>query len=223
MDWNNDGKNDLLAGDTKGQVWLYLNTGSVTKPVLAAGIRVCSDGKPITGRAIELKDGSGVTIKPQSLMGYYSKLHLADTNGDGLLDLLIGQTCANENHIVVYQNVGTADNPAFGKPTVLALPKNSKSRPSPYMADLDGDGKKDMICGTDNKDILFFKNTGTAKKPKWRKPAKLKLKGPGFEKGYRRRLAVTVCNEDGKTDLLAGDFYSGGGKNGGNIWLFLGK
>jgi hypothetical protein len=223
VDWNNDGKNDLLAGDTQGQVWLYLNTGSVTKPVLAAGIRVLSDGKPITGRPIELKDGSGESITPQSLMGVYSKLHLADTNGDGLQDLLIGQTYGNENHIVVYLNVGTAGKPAFGKPKVLTLPKNSKSRPSPYIADLDGDGKKDMICGTDGKDILFFKNTGTAKKPKWKKPSKLKLKGPGFEKGYRRRLAVADWNEDGKADLLAGDFYSGGGKNGGNVWLFLGK
>ncbi len=223
MDWNNDGKNDLLAGDTKGQVWLYLNTGSVTEPVLAAGTRVLSAGKPITGKAVALNDGSGKTITPQSGMGYYSKIHWADTDGDGLGDLLVGQSLGSKNNFVVYRNVGTQDKPKLDKPKVYAVPKNSTSRPSPYVSDLDGDGKPDMIVGTDRKDVLFFKNTGTPTKPKWSKPKTLKLKGPGFENGYRHRLAVTDWNEDGKADLLLGDFWSKGGSHGGNVWLFLAK
>ena len=229
MDWNNDGKNDLLAGDTKGQVWLYLNTGSKTEPVLAAGVRVQSAGKPITGKSVALDDGSGKSITPQPLMGYYSKIHWADADGDGLEDLLVGQTCNNQNHIVMYRNVGTKDKPQLAKPKALKLPKNSTSRPSPYVADLDGDGKPDMIIGTDGKDILFYKNTGTPTKPKWQKRQELKLKGPGFENGYRRRLAVTDWNEDGKADLLMGDFSTkknsdnGSVSMGGNLWLFLGK
>lgn len=220
MDWNNDGKNDLLAGDTKGQVWLYLNTGTATNPVLAAGVRVKSAGKPITGRPVTTDSGESIT--PQPLMGYYSKLNWADADGDGLKDLLVGQTCNNKNHFVVYRNVGSKDKPELDKPKELKLPKNSSSRPSPYVADLDGDGKPDMIVGTDGKDILFYKNTGK-KKPEWKKQEKLSLKGKGFDQGYRRRLAVADWNEDGKADLLIGDFYSGDGAMGGNVWLFLGK
>jgi hypothetical protein len=223
VDWNNDGKNDLLAGDTKGQVWLYLNTGSVTEPVLAAGIRVLSAGKPITGKPITLNDGSGKSITPQPLMGYYSKIHWADVDGDGLKDLLVGQSLGSKNNFVVYRNVGTQDKPKLAKPKTFVLSKNSKSRPSPYLSDLDGDGKPDMIVGTDGKDVLFFKNSGSPTKPKWNKPQKLKLKGPGFENGYRRRVGVADWNEDGKADLLLGDFYSNGQTHGGNVWLFLAK
>ena len=166
----------------------------------------------------------GKTIEPQPLMGYYSKINWADADGDGLKDLLVGQTCNNKNHIVMYRNVGTVDKPELAKPKEMALPNNSTSRPSPCMADLDGDGRPDMICGTDGKDILFFKNTGKDKKPKWKKPEKLALKGKGFDNGYRRRLTVTDWNEDGKADLLIGDFYSGSNREmGGNVWLFLGK
>jgi len=223
VDWNNDGKKDLLAGDTKGQVWLYLNTGSATEPVLAAGIRVLSAGKPITGRPVSLNDGSGSRITPQPLMGYYSKIHWADIHGDGLKDLLVGQTYRSLNHIVVYRNVGTIDEPRLAKPKAFTLPKNSRRRPSPYVSDLDGDGKPDMICGTDGQDILFFKNTGTPTKPRWQKPKKLQLKGRGFENSHRRRLAVADWNEDGKADLVMGDYYRKDGSISGNVWLFLGR
>jgi len=225
VDWNNDGKNDLLAGDTHGQVWLYLNTGSATEPVLAAGVRVASAEKPITGRPVPLRDGTGKTITPQPMMGYYSKIHWADMDGDGLKDLLVGQTRNSQGHIVVYKNVGTVDQPELAKPKTLELPKNNMSRPSPYLADLDGNGTMDMICGTDGKDIVLFRNTGTAAKPRWAKPNVLKLRGQGFQIGYRRRLAVTDWNEDGKPDLLMGDRYrnSQTGSEGGNLWLFLGK
>ncbi|NQV32898.1 MAG: VCBS repeat-containing protein [Phycisphaeraceae bacterium] len=223
MDWNNDGKKDLLSGDTKGQVWLYLNTGTVTEPVLAAGVRVLSAGNPITGKPVALNDGSGKSISPQSLMGSYSKLHWGDVHGDGLEDLLVGQSYGTQNHIVVYRNVGTIDKPELAKPKTFTLAKLSKSRPSPYLGDLDGDGKPDMICGTDGKDILFYRNTGTVSKPKWPKAEKLKLKGPGFQNGYRHRLTVTDWNEDGKSDLLVGDYYQKNGSISGNLWLFLGK
>ena len=136
----------------------------------------------------------GKTIEPQPLMGYYSKINWADADGDGLKDLLVGQTCNNKNHIVMYRNVGTVDKPELAKPKEMALPNNSTSRPSPCMADLDGDGRPDMICGTDGKDILFFKNTGKDKKPKWKKPEKLALKGKGYlVKGGFSSPAVRNC------------------------------
>ena len=49
MDYNDDGKKDIVAGDTKGQVGLFLNTGSDEAPVLAEGVRVESAGEAIVG------------------------------------------------------------------------------------------------------------------------------------------------------------------------------
>jgi hypothetical protein len=219
VDWNNDGKNDLLAGDTHGQVWLYLNTGSVTEPVLAEGVRIECEGHPIVGR--EVADASGKTLKPEPYMGYYSKIYWADITGDGLSDLLIGHTRGNEAPIVVYKNVGTADQPKLAKPEDLKL--SSMSRPSPCVVDWDGDGTLDMVCGTEQPNLFFFKNTGTNAKPKWANAKAIKLTGDGIENGYRRRIAVTDWNEDGKLDLLVGDFYSAKRPIGGNLWLYLGK
>ena len=158
-------------------------------------------------------------------MGYYSKIHWADYNGDSLNDLLVGQTCDTKPgaRIIVYPNIGSAHKPKLSTPQIITL-SGQMSRPSPYLADLDNDGLKDMICGTDGRDIVFFKNTGTAQKPTWGQPVKLELQGPGFEKGYRRRLTVTDWNEDGKPDLLMGDrFRIDKNNQGGHLWLFLGK
>ena len=51
MDYNNDGKTDLIAGDSKGQVWIFLNVGTRDKPELAKGVRIKAGGKPIMGRS----------------------------------------------------------------------------------------------------------------------------------------------------------------------------
>lgn len=209
MDWNNDGKTDLIAGDTKGNVTVFLNTGSRSKPELAKGKLVKADGKAIEAKAFKDADT-------------YSKLHMADWNDDGLKDLLIGHSST----IVMYKNVGTESEPRFEAPTQIKLSQgNYPSRPSPFVIDWDKDGKKDLLIGSDGSKIYFSKNVGTNRKPKLAKPEEVKLPGPkGREIGYRLRIDVTDWNDDGKQDLLVGNFYSGSGrKNGGNVWLFLGE
>jgi len=47
IDWNNDGKKDLLVGDGYGYVWLYLNEGTNVDPSFNGGARLESSGSPI--------------------------------------------------------------------------------------------------------------------------------------------------------------------------------
>jgi hypothetical protein len=96
------------------------------------------------------------------------------------------------------------------------------SRPSPYIIDWDRDGKQDLLFGTDRAEVYFFRNTGTNENPKLEKGKRLDLTGGDFSKGSRCRIDVTDWNEDGKLDLLVGNFYSYKKPMGGNIWLFLG-
>ena len=227
MDWNNDGKKDLISGDTKGQVWVFLNEGTDQAPVLAAGIRVQADGEPIVGvspRYEKTGDG-GYEFVPdrEKLIGIYSKIHLGDFDGDGLRDLLVGQSGPGGHDLLLYKNIGTQDSPEFGKPTPLELPGPKMSRPSPYLVDWDRDGKQDLLFGTERHKIYFFRNIGTNENPKLDKGEPLDLAGGDFGKSYRCRIDVTDWNEDGKPDLLVGNFYSYKKPAGGNIWLFLAK
>jgi hypothetical protein len=49
IDWNNDGKKDLLVGQfTSGYVWLFLNQGTDAQPAFGAGQKVLVGSQPIT-------------------------------------------------------------------------------------------------------------------------------------------------------------------------------
>jgi len=219
VDWNNDGKKDLISGDTRGQVWVFLNTGTDEAPELAAGVRVQAGGVPI----ISSRYAKG---KSNPLMGHYSKLHYGDWDDDGLKDLLIGQDGTGRGQggqVAFYKNTGTESEPKFDKPELLKLPGPKMSRPSPYIVDWDADGKLDLLFGTERAQVYFFRNAGTNGKPELETGKLLGLTGGDFSKGYRSRIDVTDWNEDGKLDFLVGNFYSYKKPMGGNVWLFLGK
>jgi hypothetical protein len=213
VDFNNDGKKDVLAGDTKGQVWMFLNTGTDAAPVLAEGVRLESNGNTIVGSS---SDKAGV-------MGVYSKLHYADFNGDGLDDILIGHTAGSGHDIVMYKNIGTKSAPKFDKPVPVDLAGLKVSRPSPYVFDWDGDGKLDLLLGTEKAAVYICRNVGTNKEPKLEKGKKLDLVGDGFDKSYRCRIDVADYNSDGKSDIIVGNFFSSQKPMGGNVWVFLRK
>ncbi|MFC1477391.1 FG-GAP repeat domain-containing protein [candidate division KSB1 bacterium] len=220
----------MISGDTNGTVWVFLRTGSKEKPKLAEGYQVKAARKTITDETNIYKnvDGKRVVDKTipanHELAGPYSKLHYADWDGDGLDDLLIGQL----NNIVFYKNVGSRSKPEFIDPVEI---KNADGkfpdRSSPYVFDWDGDGKNDMVIGTEKGTLFFYRNTGKAGSPKLGNAEEIKLEPEVFYNGYRHRIEITDWNNDGKIDLLVGDRYfnrsDGSNDNGGNIWLFLGK
>jgi len=79
-DWNGDGLWDLLVGAGDGSVWLYENTGSAAKPEFAAGRQL-----------LEKSDRSALQHDEEpTAHGIRAKVHAVDYNGDGHLDLLVG-------------------------------------------------------------------------------------------------------------------------------------
>ena len=229
MDWNNDGKLDLLSGDSNGKVWIFINKGTRKEPILERGVQVDAAGTPIVGERTQYeKDSKGqYRAKPfvsGKISGVYSKLHFEDWDGDGLKDLLIGQDGPTKDLIVWYKNIGTKEAPKFEAPRPITLPASnvSMSRLSPYLVDWDKDGKVDLLCGVESSPrVLFFRNSGTAQVPKLEAAKVIELKGDGFEKGCRNRFDIVDWNNDGKLDLLVGNFSSDDRKSTGNVWLFL--
>lgn len=226
MDWDNDGKKDLISGDSKGQIWVFMNKGTQTEPMLGAGVRVEVDGNPVLGVVPQSQEGAagdpGLTPNMVDIMGVYSKVHCGDWDGDGLKDLLVGQEGPNHPNMVWYKNAGTKWAPRFSAAQPLRLPPPPMGRPSPYLTDWDRDGKVDILCGTEAGKVYFFRNVGGATKQELDEGRLLELNGGGFEKCSRCRIDVVDWNNDGILDVLVGTF-DGGEELGGSIWIFLGR
>ena len=47
LDWNNDGRKDLLVGDDERYIYLYLNQGTDARPLFDGRTRLTSGGSAI--------------------------------------------------------------------------------------------------------------------------------------------------------------------------------
>jgi hypothetical protein len=102
-------------------------------------------------------------------LGSETQPALADLDADGDLDLVVGTKiepkAADAGRLVVFLNEGTKRAPRF-RLTETLKPADALHL-APALGDLDADGDPDLLVGTWNQGILFFRNTGSAKAPVW--------------------------------------------------------
>lgn len=135
-DLDNDGDLDFFVG---GWFFLYFyqNTGTAVNPTFT----------PISHNLVSIDAGRS------------SKPTFADINGDGVLDLFVGEFQGN---ILFYQNSGTALHPAFAFVTANFLSIDVGDNSKPTFVDIDKDGDLDLFIGERDGNINFYRNTGTA-------------------------------------------------------------
>lgn len=165
VDISNDGIRDLLVSPNSKfgsenalSVWSYLNEAEDLSP-------------DFVYQQSDFLQEDMIENGTSSLPVYF------DHNGDGLLDLLVSSQGRynpeiNRLHskIAYYQNVGTADVPAFELMTDDYQDLSEKGIGDslafyPTFGDLDGDGDEDMILGEYIGYCYYFENTGGAGNP----------------------------------------------------------
>ncbi|WP_419624593.1 FG-GAP-like repeat-containing protein, partial [Thiolapillus sp.] len=145
-DIDGDGDLDLVVGESAGTLKYYQNTGTTSNP------------------AYEAKTGDDNPFNSINV-GIYSGPTLADIDGDGDLDLVMGEAYGTLKY---YQNTGTTSNPAYEVKTGGSNPFNSidvGDFSKPTLADIDGDGDLDLVVGEKYGTLKYYQNTGTTSNP----------------------------------------------------------
>lgn len=166
---------------------------------------------------------------PQQL----SRIDVADWNGDGLPDILVG---GERGGIIWFPNRGTKDHPSYPYSKLMftddGKPLDVGFSSTPLVIDWDGDGVQDLVCGAEWNRAVWYKNIGTNAAPRLvykgfiytddGKPFQLphepvpEIKGV-YKTDYHPVLAAADINGDGKVDILAGGYVTG------RIYLFENK
>ena len=142
---------------------------------------------------------------------------LVDHDGDGDLDLLIG----NIGGTVIYiPNEGTPKKYAFDSSKRTTLPGIKVEGDSgPVAADWDGDGRTDLVVGSGDGSVWWYRNTSPKGAAAYAPGVELLPKSKGgygspvpnggapSAPGNRTKVAVVDWNGDGRMDLMVGDIW----------------
>ncbi|HEU0093826.1 MAG TPA: VCBS repeat-containing protein, partial [Vicinamibacteria bacterium] len=217
VDWDEDGRIDLLAGDSDGFVWFFRNTTGALAPIFAPGVRLLAGGRPLRVYGEE----------PDARAAGYARVDVTDWNEDGRKDLVVAD---GRGWLWLFLNRGTNAAPVLGEGQRLSAnghPIDGTSRGSVLVRDWDGDGRKDVIFAmvgegpsatydwpprlpdrTSERGFLYYRNFGTNAAPELGAPKWIKAGPDAVEIDLLRpNLGDFVdWDGDGKKDFIACEF-----------------
>ncbi len=231
VDLDGDDDLDLVTGGYTG-LHLFTNTGGATTPVYAradgvfAGLEVGSLPVPtLAGLDDDGDQDLVVGLSEDGHLKYYPNLGspvaavfteasseiwfdaglyaypwLCDLDGDQDFDLLAGR---DSHGFLFWRNVGTpAARQWQADDAVFAGLGNTTYWNSPCVADLNGDGKPDLLYGTDAGPLTYYVNTGTLAVPVW--TLHTTLFGGVLDVGAASSPVFFDFDGDGDLDLASG-------------------
>ncbi len=162
VDWNEDGRFDLLVGSIDGKLRLYYNEGGGLPPDFR--------------HTLYIADGDGQLVVPLG----YSSPSVADFDGDGAKDLICGNS---EGELYFYRNLGSHAAPAFGagghcESLSQPIDLGDQGRSRPFAWDWDGDGRQDLLVGSNQGLVHLFIGLPNAVAAPSLAAARLRLEAP---------------------------------------------
>lgn len=168
FDWDGDGKTDIIAGNSAGEIAFIRNVSGGANPVWDAPKLFTSEGAPIRIQAGE----NGSIQGPAERKWGYTVLSVADWDGDGLPDIVINSIWGK---IEWFRNLGAKDRLALApaQPVRVAwegeAPKPAWNwwnpepgtlvtqwRTTPVARDWNGDGLTDLIVVDHEGYLAYF-------------------------------------------------------------------
>lgn len=194
LDLNNDGLLDLIfapnaetGSNLSACSWYYKNIGTNS-----VGVFEFVTDSFLVNQMIDVGDKG----KPVFF----------DFNNDGLTDILLSNDFYYNGHsqIATYQNIGTANQPKFklNKLNYLNLSALQKQSLYPAFGDLDGDGDSDMLLGSDDGTLIYYKNNASSGAP-----ALFQFQQANYfniDVGSYSAPQIVDVNQDNLPDLLIG-------------------
>ncbi|MBA2610706.1 MAG: T9SS type A sorting domain-containing protein [Bacteroidetes bacterium] len=149
FDYNNDGKKDLLIGN-----WGYYNNGALTSELTLYKNVGTTLAQPVY--SLITRDFAGIST--QGLINIAPTVGDIDTDGD--IDICIG---TSNGKIHWLENLGGVNNYLFHNNSFSITTQSAGA--APQLFDIDGDGKLDLMIGTKNGRVAYYKNIGSATVP----------------------------------------------------------
>ncbi len=181
-DLDGDGDDDVILGEWRDRVAYYRNDRE------AGGDGVMPRWTLVDSAAATLTRGRNTTPA------------LGDLDGDGDLDLLMGESSGALNY---YRNDGTPQEPDFQLVSDEFQDIDAGRRSIPAILDWDGDGDPDLAVGSEASGIRIYLNEGSRTEPVFVETVPFGFPVPTFT-----APAFADLDGDGDLDLMAG---GGGG------------
>jgi hypothetical protein len=183
-DLDADGDLDMVLGTWRPDVAVLWNRGSRSEPRYEAA------GAPL----VTLTRGANAVPT------------LGDLDGDGDLDLIVGEASGTLN---LYRNEGTPREPSFALVSDAYLDVDVGRRAAPALVDLDGDGDLDLVVGSETEGLVVFRNEGGTE------AADFRAVPSGFPAGLPTNAVPALGDIDGNGTL---ELFVGGA--GGGVMYF---
>lgn len=178
-DLDGDGLVDLVVGSWRDRLQWWRNSGTRAAPAW-----VQADSMMIT-----ITRGSNAAPA------------LADLDGDGDLDLMVGESSGQLN---LYRNSGSRTAAAFELVSDTFQGIDAGRRSTPLLVDFDGDGKPDLLLGSEEGALQLWRNVTSGAEIRFERMAAFALTTDGYA-----APAAGDLDGDGDLDLMVGTMSGG--------------